>query len=114
MESAAASVLHGKLMMNTFHIFDDRVYITRNGAGKPVMSAISPTNAATDNSKKDAEMRKMIGLAASSNPVTARLADYMGPILSILQLQNQLARTIYTISLPGKTRLLASGPRGFS
>ena len=89
--------IHGKLMMNTFHIFDDRVYITRNGAGKPVMSAISPTNAATDNSKKDAEMRKMIGLAASSNPVTARLADYMGPILSILQLQNQLARTIYNL-----------------
>ena len=89
--------IHGKLMTNTFHVFDDRVYITRNKAGKPVKSATSPTYAAMDNAKKDAEMRKMIGLAGSSNPVTARLSDYMGPILSILQLQNQLARTMYNI-----------------
>lgn len=91
--------IHGKLMMNTFHVFDDRVYITRNEAGKPVKSATSPTNATIDASmsKKDAEMRRMIGLTGSSNPVTARLSDYMNPILSILQLQNQLARTVYNI-----------------
>ena len=86
--------LHERMMRNTFHVFDNRVYITRDESGDSSRSATAPN---TIEGKQESELRRLIGLAPPSNPVSARLADYLGPIVTILRTCNQIARAAFNL-----------------
>jgi len=88
--------LHERMMRNTFHVFDNRVYIARDESGNSSRSATAP-DTSTIQGKQESELRRLIGLAPPSNPVSARLADYLGPIVTILRTNNQIARAAFNL-----------------